>query len=111
VQHSVTNWHVDRNAADAWQAICDELNLIAAHAAGFRSARVLRSIEHPGKFVIYACWESREAWNAYYADARVQALVHSAFRLLKGPPVQEWFEVAAEAEAATTVRSALTPSG
>lgn len=111
MQHSVTNWHVDRNRVDEWQLICNELYATAARAPGFCDARVMRSIEHPGKFVVYARWETREAWDAFYADANVQGLSRSAFRLLKGPPIQEWFEVATEVTAADSATSTLPPSG
>jgi len=93
LQHLVANWHVDRNRTGEWEPILGELNLIAARSPGFRETRMLRSVEHPGKYTVYSLWDSRVDWEAYYADERVQELFRATFRLIKGPPVQEWFDL------------------
>jgi quinol monooxygenase YgiN len=110
VQHSVTNWHVDRNRAGEWEAIWEQMHDVARRTPGFHEARLLRSVEHPGKFVVYALWDSREAWDAYYEQPQMQELNRASFRLLKGPPVQEWFDVVADV-VADGVMPALPPSG
>lgn len=99
MQHTVTNWHVDRNRTADWEAIIRELDLLAENAAGFLDTRMLRSVEHPGKFVIYARWQSRAQWDDYFGQAEVQALFRKTFPLLKGPPQQEWFDLVAEVPA------------
>lgn len=110
MQHSVTNWHVDRARSVEWEAIWEQMHELARESPGFVQARLLRSVEHPGKFVVYTLWQSREAWDAYYQHPRMQELTHASFRLLKGPPIQEWFDVVADvvADGATP---ALPPSG
>lgn len=96
MQHSVTNWHVDRARAAEWEEIARQLDEMARSAPGFLLARTLRSVEHPGKFVVYGCWESREHWENYFNRPEVQALIRRTFPLLKGPPQQEWFDLIAE---------------
>ncbi len=93
MQHLVTNWHVDRNRAAEWEDIWSRLHDVAKETPGFLMARLLRSVEHPGKFTVYALWESRDAWERYYQLPQVQELTTSTFRLLKGPPIQEWFDL------------------
>ncbi len=110
MQHSVTNWHVDRNRAADWEAIWDQMHELARESPGFVQARLLRSVEHPGKFVVYALWNSREDWDAYYQQPRMQELTRASFRLLKGPPIQEWFDVVADV-VARDATPALPPSG
>lgn len=97
MKHLVANWHVDRNRTDEWEALWNQINESAERAPGFQMSRLMRSIEHPGKYTVYSIWESRELWDAYFADGTVQELVHATFRLLKGPPIQEWFDLVHEA--------------
>jgi quinol monooxygenase YgiN len=96
LQHLVANWHVDRAKTEEWEAIWLELQEIAARCEGFGVSRLLRSLEHPGKFTIYGQWRSREDWDAFYANPRVQELIRATFRLIKGPPIQEWFDFVSE---------------
>ncbi|HLZ73117.1 MAG TPA: antibiotic biosynthesis monooxygenase family protein [Dehalococcoidia bacterium] len=110
MQHLVTNWHVDRHSAGEWETIWQEMHELARQTPGFLQARLLRSVEHPGKFVVYALWASREAWDVYYGLPRMHELTHASFRLLKGPPIQEWFDVVADV-AAEGVTPALPQSG
>ena len=110
MQHSVTNWHVDRTRAGEWEAIWAQMHELARESPGFVQARLLRSAEHPGKFVAYELWDSYDAWNDYYNLPRMQELTHAGFRMLKGPPIQEWFDVVADVHAAG-VTPALPPSG
>ena len=102
MQHTVTNWHVDRNRAADWEAITQQLDDLAQRAPGFVMSRTLRSVEHPGKFVVYARWESRERWEEFFNQEQVQALIRRTFPLLKGPPQQEWFDQTAETAAAVS---------
>jgi quinol monooxygenase YgiN len=104
VQHSVTNWHVDRARAAEWEEIARQLDEMARTAPGFLHTRTLRSVEHPGKFVVYGCWESREHWESYFNRPEVQALIRRTFPLLKGPPQQEWFDLIAETAATQPCR-------
>ena len=97
MQHLVANWHVDRTRAGEWEELWNQLNAIAERTSGFQMSRLMRSIEHPGKYTVYSIWESRERWDDYFADTRVQDLIHATFRLLKGPPIQEWFDLVHEA--------------
>lgn len=96
MQHFVANWHVDREKTAEWEAIWQELQAIAATCEGFVVSRLLRSVEHPGKFTIYGQWRSREDWDAFYNHPRVKELTRATFRLIKGPPIQEWFEFVSE---------------
>jgi quinol monooxygenase YgiN len=93
VQRSVTNWHVDREKLSEWEALWDKLHYAAREAPGFQATQLLRSVEHPGKFVVMAIWESREAWESYFKAPEIQNLTRTMFPLLKGPPIQEWFEL------------------
>ena len=93
MQHLVTNWHVDRNRAPEWENLWQRLHDVAQTTQGFYMARLLRSVEHPGKFTVYAQWESRAVWESYYELPEVQQLTRATFPLLKGPPIQEWFDV------------------
>lgn len=100
MQHTVTNWHVDRERASDWLAIMQQLDELSQRAPGFVMTRTLRSIEHPGKFVVYARWESRQHWEEFFNQEPVQTLIRHTFPLLKGPPQQEWFDQTAETAAA-----------
>lgn len=102
MQHTVTNWHVDRARADEWETIVRQLDHLAEQAPGFVAARLLRSVEHPGKFIVYARWESRAHWDEYFGQPQVQALFRQTFPLLKGPPQQEWFDQVSEVAAAAS---------
>jgi quinol monooxygenase YgiN len=104
VQHTVTNWHVDRARADQWTEIARRLDELAQQAPGFLLVRTLQSVEHPGKFVVYGQWESREHWQAFYDQPEVQALFRRTFPLLKGPPQQEWFDQLAEVSTERALR-------
>jgi quinol monooxygenase YgiN len=99
LQHLVANWHVDRAKTDEWEAIWGQLQELAAQMDGFTVSRLLRSIEHPGKFTIYAQWRSRDDWEVYWSNPRVQELTRATFRLIKGPPIQEWFDFVSESGA------------
>jgi heme-degrading monooxygenase HmoA len=96
LQHLVGNWHVDRNRLDEWETIWNQMHEIAKRAPGFQMTRLLRSVEHPGKYTVYALWQSREHWTAYFEDEQVQQLTRTTFPLLKGPPIQEWFDLVRE---------------
>ena len=98
MQHQVANWHIDRERLDEWESIWDQLHDVARQTPGFRTARLLRSVEHPGKYTIYSLWDSRASWVEYYNTSKVQELIHSSFRLLKGPPVTEWFDLVREVQ-------------
>ncbi len=100
MQHLVTNWHVDRTRADEWEGIWNEMHEVARRMPGFHFARLLRSTEHPGKFVVYSLWDGRECWDGFYNDSTVQDLTRRCFRLIKGPPISEWYDVVREVEAA-----------
>ena len=96
MQHLVTSWHVDRNRTDEWEAIWNQLHDVAQRSEGFHMARLMRSVEHPGKYTVYALWDSRDVWERYYEHPQVQELTRATFRLLKGPPIQEWFDLVAQ---------------
>lgn len=100
MQHQVANWHIDRSRAGEWEAIWDEMHDIARQTPGFHRAQLLRSVEHPGKYTVYSLWESRESWDDFFNTEKTQALIRASFRLLKGPPVTEWFDLVREVEAA-----------
>ncbi len=101
MQHLVANWHVDRNRAAEWEQLWNAISDIAQAAPGFQTSRLMRSVEHPGKYTVYSVWESRDLWDLYFNDSKVQELVHATFRLLKGPPIQEWFDLVREEHPAT----------
>ena len=99
MQHQVANWHVDRSRLEEWEAIWNEMHCIAQHTPGFYMARLLRSVEHPGKYTVYSLWDTRAAWEAYFQAERMQELARASFRLRKGPPISEWFDVVREVKA------------
>jgi heme-degrading monooxygenase HmoA len=99
MQHLVTNWHVDRNRTEEWEAIWNQLHEVARRTPGFQMARLLRSVEHPGKYTVYSLWNSRTSWDDYYNDQHIQELTRNTFKLLKGPPIQEWFDLVCDVQA------------
>jgi len=92
VPHAITNWHVDRPRAPEWERWWLELYGQMRTAFGFGSATLLRSTEHPGKYVTTTVWAERADWDRFYGDDEVRCVFRKMFPLLKGPPVQEWFD-------------------
>jgi heme-degrading monooxygenase HmoA len=96
LQHQVANWHVDRARLDEWEAIWNQMHEIASNTPGFHMARLLRSVEHPGKYTVYSLWDSRDSWESYFSTEQIQELTRATFGLLKGPPISEWFDLVCE---------------
>lgn len=96
MQHLVTNWHVDRMRTEEWETLWNQMHDVARRTPGFHFAWLLRSNEHPGKFVVYTLWDDKENWTNFYNDDTVQDLTRRCFRLIKGPPISEWYDVVRE---------------
>lgn len=83
------------NEAD-WEALWQEMTVIAQQEDGFLSARLLRSREHKSKYTLIYVWERESSWNTYFHRPEIQELMQRSYRLFSGPPIQEWFDLIAE---------------
>jgi heme-degrading monooxygenase HmoA len=88
-----------------WEALWAKMQELARARPGFRSARLLKSTEHSGKYTLIAEWDTEQGWNRLYEDPEMQVLTHQSFTMFKGAPVQEWHTVLQEVTAGEPVAS------
>jgi heme-degrading monooxygenase HmoA len=86
-----------------WEALWGKMHALARTRPGFRSARLLKSTEHNGKYTLITEWETEQGWNRLYEDPEMQVLTHQSFTMFKGAPVQEWHVVLQEVVAEEAV--------
>lgn len=79
-----------------WEALWAKMHELAQRQPGFRSARLLRSKEHGGKYTLFAEWDTETGWDRFYVLDEMQALTQQSFGLFRGAPVQEWHVVVQE---------------
>lgn len=79
-----------------WEALWAKMHALARTRAGFRSARLLKSTEHSGKYTLITEWDTEQGWNRLYEEPEMQALTRQSFTMFKGAPVQEWHTVLQE---------------
>ena len=82
-----------------WEALWAQMAELARAQPGFRSARLLRSKEHNGKYTVLSEWESERSWDRYYALPAMQELTQRSFALFSVAPVQEWYVVVSDVNA------------
>jgi heme-degrading monooxygenase HmoA len=82
-----------------WEALWAQMVELARAQPGFRSARLLRSKEHNGKYTVLSEWESERSWDRYYALPSMQELTQRSFALFSAAPVQEWHVVVSDVRA------------
>ena len=66
-----------------------ELLVVAIIIVVFAFLRSRLSVEHPGKFTVYAQRRARDDWEQYFSNPRVQELIRSTYRLIKAPPFDQ----------------------
>lgn len=88
-----------------WEALWARMHDLARTQPGFRSACLLKSKEHGGKYTLVVEWDEEGAWDRFYETAELQALMQQSFALFKGAPVQEWHDVLQEVTAASGSRA------
>ncbi len=88
----------------AWEALWARMHELARRQPGFRSARLLRSKEHSGKYTMLTEWDTENTWDRFYELPEMQELTQESFTMFKGAPVQEWHLAIADvvAERAST---------
>jgi heme-degrading monooxygenase HmoA len=79
-----------------WEDLWAKMHELARQQKGFRSARLLKSKEHSGKYTLLAEWDTEGAWDRFYESDGMQELTQQSFALFKGAPVQEWHVVVQE---------------
>ncbi len=79
-----------------WEALWARMHALARTQPGFRSARLLRSKEHGGKYTMLTEWDTEHTWDRFYDLPEMQELTQQSFNLFKGAPVQEWHLTIAE---------------
>ena len=79
-----------------WEALWAKMHALARTRPGFRSARLLKSKEHGGKYTLLAEWDTEHGWDRFYESPEMQELTQQSFTLFKGAPVQEWHVVLQE---------------
>lgn len=79
-----------------WEALWGKMHDLARQQHGFRTARLLKSVEHTSKYTLIAEWDEREHWDSFYESPDMQELTQASFRLFKGAPVQEWHVIIQE---------------
>jgi heme-degrading monooxygenase HmoA len=82
-----------------WEALWAQMVELARAQPGFRSARLLRSKEHSGKYTVLSEWENERSWDRYYALPAMQELTQRSFALFSAAPVQEWYVVVSDVQA------------
>jgi heme-degrading monooxygenase HmoA len=87
-----------------WERLWAQMHELARSRPGFRSARLLKSTEHGGKYTMITEWDSEQGWNRLYEEPEMQALTRQSFALFKGAPVQEWHTVLHEVTASEPVQ-------
>ena len=82
-----------------WEALWARMHELARAQPGFRSARLLKSKEHGGKYTLLVEWDTERAWDRFYETPDMQVLTQQSFAMFKGAPVQEWHTVQHEVQA------------
>jgi heme-degrading monooxygenase HmoA len=76
-----------------WEALWEKMHELARTRPGFRSARLMKSKEHRGKYTMITEWDTEHGWDRFYDTPEMQALTQESFALFKAAPVQEWHTV------------------
>ena len=79
-----------------WEALWAKMHELARGCPGFRSARLLKSKEHSGKYTLITEWDTENGWDRLYESPEMQELTRQSFSLFKGAPIQEWHTVLQE---------------
>ena len=75
---------------DEWEQIWAKMHQLARTQPGFRSAQLLKSKQHGGKYTLLTEWDTEHLWDRFYELPEMQDLTQQSFGLFKGAPVQEW---------------------
>jgi heme-degrading monooxygenase HmoA len=89
-----------------WEALWARMHELARTRSGFRSARLLKSKEHSGKYTLLTEWDSEQGWDRLYELPEMQELTRQSFSMFKAAPVQEWHLVLHEVEPEPLLRNA-----
>jgi heme-degrading monooxygenase HmoA len=54
--------------------IITELRLMASNYPGYVSGETLQNVEDPRDYLVISTWQSREAWDVFFADPKRKAL-------------------------------------
>lgn len=82
-----------------WEALWGKMHELARGRRGFRSARLLKSKEHNGKYTLLTEWDTESGWNQLYESPEMQALTQQSFSMFKGAPMQEWHVILQDIQA------------